>query len=186
MAGDSQTSSAYEVVLADLRAKRDELNATIAALEKAQALAGGVAAGTSTPASGSAGSGPKDEIAEGAFLGLSIVDASKKLLEKRRRQMGTQEVTEGIQAGGVALTSENPANVVGSVLNRYVNATKDADIVRVGRGMWALAVWYSNPQRFRTKPDAVAKGEDEPEGSATPDKLEPLALDQSPQLKIVQ
>lgn len=80
-----------------------------------------------------------------------------------------------------SLTSDNPGNVVGSVLSRH--ASKTGEIVRVGRGQWALAEWMQNPQRFRNKSIATAKDEPENgEGGSEPT----LTIEQTPTLKIVQ
>jgi hypothetical protein len=45
-----------------------------------------------------------------------------------------------LQAGGLVLTSAEPANVVGSVLTRRFNQA--GDVVKVGRGIWGLKEWY--------------------------------------------
>jgi hypothetical protein len=84
----------------------------------------------------------------------------------RRKPLGNQDLADQLRAGGVMLSSTNPANTVGSVLNR--RATEVGDIVRVGRGTWGLAEWYPNPQRFRKGAGKAAEASPEAEDSVDP------------------
>lgn len=158
MSAESQANGAYEVVLADLRAKRDQIDQAIQAI--ATILAGGVPAGTSRSFGGS--ESPNVE-GEGAFLGMSIAEAAKRLLASKRRQLNNADIVDGLKAGGLHLTSKDAINTVGSVLNRRFNTV--GDIVRVGRGTWGLQEWYPN-RNFKKK--TASKGEDSGEaGTAT-------------------
>jgi hypothetical protein len=145
MAEGKQASDAYSAVIADLKSKRDQIDKMIAMLEVFQK--GGPASATVASASliggaGSAVHGHTSDIVEtaGAFLGMSIVDAAKKLLAMRKRTMGNPEIARELIAGGLVLTSAEPANVVGSVLSRRFNNV--GDVVKVGRGIWGLKEWY--------------------------------------------
>jgi len=122
----------YNAVLADLKAQRDKIDAAIAGIET---LLGARALSTQ-PAS----NGINNDMGPGAFLGMSIVDATKKLLKARRQQLRTEDILKALQDGGLAFKSENPINTVGSVLNRDWNS--GGDIVRVARGVWGLAEWH--------------------------------------------
>ena len=135
----SDAENPYAAALADLRAKRDKINNTIAVLEEMSGLklvpaqSGTVEFAPSTP------SGGIEETA-GMYLGMSIVDASKKLLAMRKRTLGNVEIARELQAGGLAMNSKDPVNTVGSVLTRRFGEV--GDVVKVGRGIWGLKEWY--------------------------------------------
>jgi len=158
---DHQTEPAdpYEAVIADLRRKRHEIDNAIAVIESVR---GSPSPKTAISPAGATGqsSGPKghphaEAMRPGAFLGMTIADATKALLARERRQLGNAEVHKGLVQGGLALTSKDALNTIGSVLNRRF---KDVgDIVRVGRGIWGLKEWY--PGRS-FKPTSVKGGED--------------------------
>ena len=140
MSTENVAADPYSAVLADLRAKRAQIDQTINLLE---ALKGGSTAGPTTAvANGSFGPLGNNDIVEtaGVFLGLSIVEAARKLLAMRKRTMGNVEIARELQAGGLVLTSAEPANVIGSVLTRRFNNV--GDIVKMGRGIWGLKEWY--------------------------------------------
>ena len=136
MAADSISSDPYDTVLADLKAKRDQIDALIAGIE---ALRGGalmqamVSASVTTSPETSA-DGP------GAFLGMTIQEAAKKLLASRRQPLRNPEIATAFKAGGLILQSTDPANTIGSVLTRRFNEV--GDVVKVGRGTWGLKEWY--------------------------------------------
>jgi HB1, ASXL, restriction endonuclease HTH domain len=141
----------YEKVLADLYARRDQVNQAIAGIE---ALTGRV---PSSPPVGGGSNGSQAGVGiegPGALLGLSIVDAAKKLLALKRQPLRNPELATLFKAGGLALNSREPANTIGSVLTRRM--TEVGDIVRVERGTWGLKEWYPN-RSFGKK---VEKGDD--------------------------
>lgn len=187
---DAQNSDPYGLVLADLRAQRAQIDQTIALLEALRgrpAPAGGGAAEPGYTVGAQSGEapplGPTGATGPGAFLGLTIVDAAKKLLAQERQQLTNTQIFEAFKRGGLILNSADPLNTVGSVLNRRFQQV--GDIVRVGRGTWGLKEWYPN-RSFKTAPaktepprsgleDAAAV---EPDWEAKP--LSPLAaLDKS-------
>jgi hypothetical protein len=132
-----QNADPYDKVIADLRAKREQIDQTITLLE---AIRGGGSVGVATGGSTVNGIGLEITETAGTFLGMSIVDAAKKLLALRKRTMGNVEIARELQAGGLVLTSQEPANVIGSVLTRRFNQI--GDVVKVGRGIWGLKEWY--------------------------------------------
>jgi hypothetical protein len=160
---NGQTPDPYEAVLADLRAQRDRIDSTITLLE---GLRSGAPATSSRPAGGGTGSpdekgGNRPDLGPGAFLGLSIPEAAKKLLATKRQQMRTADIVAELERGGLVLTSADKVNTVGSVLLRRFQTT--GDLVRVARGLWGLQEWYPG-RRFpggKGKPDEAAKGGDE-------------------------
>lgn len=140
----------YAVVLADLRAKRAQIDQTIALLEALR--------GNSAVHSGEASAPPKspsEATGPGAFLGMTITDAAKTLLATKRRQLTNAEIVQAFKDGGLILNSAEPLNTVGSVLNRRF--IQVGDVVRVGRGVWGLKEWYPN-RSFKpaTKADAAS------------------------------
>lgn len=135
----------YEVVLADLRAKRDEIDRTI---ETLSALSGTARAAQPQVAHGAIPPIPAPQDGPGAFLGMSISDAAKKALGAQRRPLGNIEIAKMLKDGGLHMNSAEPANTVGSVLSRRFQQI--GDIVKVGRGMWGLKEWYPN-QTFKTQ-----------------------------------
>lgn len=158
---DSDLTVNYENVLADLRAKRDKLNAAIAGIETMLGIM------PADAPSGELGANDRgqQEVQFDTFFGLSIPDAVRKLLNMRKRAMPTQEIASALEAGGLKHQSGAFGNTVGSVLNRIDKA--GGDIVKVGRAQWGLASWYPNMKRRRNggKPGQDgANGDSDPHG----------------------
>ena len=148
MSTESQGFDPYVAVLADLKAKRDQLDQAIAAIEGI--IGGGVSAapgGTAAAVSQAVADGP------GAFLGMTIVDAAKTLMASRRRPLKNPEIAAAFREGGLILQSKEPANTIGSVMTRRFNEV--GDIVRVGRGTWGLKEWYPNRDFKRKTPTTL-------------------------------
>lgn len=139
MTSDNLGTDPYAAVIADLQAKRDQIDQTIALLTSLRG-------GAQQPISFAADVGGITETA-GMFLGMSIADAAKKLLAQRKRTMGNVEIAREIQVGGLVLSGKDPVNVVGSVLTRRFNDV--GDVVKVGRGIWGLKEWYPG-RNFKT------------------------------------
>lgn len=126
-------SDPYEIVLADLRAKRAQIDQAIAALE-------GMRADAPSAAIAETDQVKVCEIAPGMFLGMNIADAARKLLSIQKKPLTTPEVLEGLISGGVVFRGKAPGNVVGSILHRH----SGNDIVSIARGKWGLKEWYPN------------------------------------------
>lgn len=158
--GNPNQSDPYEAVLADLRAQRERISIAITTLEALRT--GKPMPRTDISHIGSGQTGQKSEnrpeMGPGAFLGMTIPDATKKLLTTRRQQMRTADITAELEKGGLVLTSADKVNTVGSVLLRRFQQT--GDIVRVARGLWGLQEWYPG----RKFPTGKAKGEDSSKG----------------------
>jgi hypothetical protein len=138
----------YAAVLADLLRRREEIENAIKVIESVRGV-------------GTAGTAPSaaeqsDVNQHGRYLGMSIAEAAKLLLKSRRRTMTSAEIVEGLVAGGLALTSAEPANVIGSILTRRFYGP--GDVVRVSRGQWGLKEWYPG-RNFQKKDDQKAKAE---------------------------
>jgi hypothetical protein len=126
----------YAAVLADLRAQRIKIDHAIEVIEGLRGggarvvEAVGTAAGTSTAGAVSQSVAAAPPV-EGEFLGMTIVDAVKKLLATRRRAMSNPQIYDDLKRGGLVLTSAEPVNVVGSVLTRRFNQVGDVGPCRV-------------------------------------------------------
>jgi hypothetical protein len=132
---NTQTTDHYAAVLADLKAQRERIDQAISVLT---ALRGGAVV-TSIMGDAPAAAVGIEETA-GMYLGMSIPDATKKLLASRKRTLSNAEIAAALKSGGLVMTSADPQNTVGSVLTRRF---KDVgDVVRVGRGVWGLKDWY--------------------------------------------
>ncbi len=114
----------YEAVLADLEAKKQQIEAAIVAIRMIAAQGGGPP--------NSNGSGPS------AFLGMSIPDATKKHLTAARQKQSTQEIMRALEAGGLP---GSKYSTVYAVLRRREKVV--GDIINM-KGDWALAEWYPN------------------------------------------
>ena len=129
-------SQALSVLLSHLRSKRAQLDAAIDALEKlgdmAESEVNQILQDDSPPS-------PPREVVPGMFAGLTISDAVKQLLLIRNRPLKNAEIIDGLVAGGHALTAVpgGAAAALSTALHRRVETTKD--IVKLGRGVWALA-----------------------------------------------
>ncbi len=152
MTSESAGLDPYEVVLADLKAKRDQIDHAINAIESIRGKVTGGPASSGQSASQNAATGP------GAFLGMTMVDAAKRLLANQRRPLGNAEILSGLKAGGLVMTSADPVNTIGSVLTRRFH--DKGDIVRIGRGIWGLPEWYPN-RSFKKKDDRSDSGDDQ-------------------------
>lgn len=153
MSVESMATDPYEVVLNDLRAKKAQIEQAISAIE---AIRGGTSSGAASTLSSSASVGQNSDIdSPGAFLGMSIVDAAKKLLAAKRQPLRNPDIAAAFKRGGLAMNSKDAVNTIGSVLTRRANDV--GDLVKVDRGTWGLKEWY--PNRSFRKGAPVEKGE---------------------------
>lgn len=159
----------YEAVLADLHSKKQQIEQAISVIEglRGTVVAATVSRDAQHIVPRAFASGPVPATGPGAFLGMTIHDATKKLLSSQRRQMQTVEIVAELERGGVVLTSADKVNTVGSILLRRFNTV--GDIVRVARGVWGLQEWYPG-RKFSS---GKAKTE-EPE-KAEPEQQEPMS-----------
>lgn len=153
MSVESMTTDPYEVVLNDLRAKKAQIEQAISAIE---AIRGGAPAGSISAGASAATPPQKSDIdSPGAFLGMSIVDAAKKLLAAKRQPLRNPDIAAAFKRGGLAMNSKDAVNTIGSVLTRRANEV--GDLVKVDRGTWGLKEWY--PNRSFKKGQQVEKSE---------------------------
>jgi hypothetical protein len=145
----------YEAVLADLKARRTQLDSAISAIE------GIIIGQTGTGPSGGPGGGsyagnvpPHD-----AFIGMSIPEAAKKHLAAMRRKLSTQEIMTALQAGGLP---PSKYSTVYAILRRRENVI--GDIINM-KGDWALQEWYPNYRKKASSSEPENDAADKAQGA---------------------
>ncbi|MGC2447437.1 MAG: hypothetical protein WA477_07325 [Candidatus Sulfotelmatobacter sp.] len=139
----------YEAVLADLKARRAQLDSAIAAIE---GITGQI--GTS-PSGGPGGGGYVGGMpAHDAFIGMSIPEAAKKHLTAVRKKLSTQDIMTALEAGGLP---PSKYSTVYAILRRRENQV--GDIINM-KGDWALQEWYPN---YRNKKSSTGEDAEEKE-----------------------
>jgi hypothetical protein len=123
----------YEAVIADLEAKKAQLDTTITML---RALGGLGTIGAPTPTGG--GSTPGRAFSSDAFFGKSIPDAAVTILQSERRKMSTQALMDTMEKGGLP---SSKYNTVYSILRRRESVV--GDLINM-QGEWGLSAWYPN------------------------------------------
>lgn len=139
-----------EVALADLEARKAKIDAMIANIRELQTQ------GSQTPSPGGSGG-----VRPGAFLKMSIPDATKQHLENTRQKQSTQEVMDALEKGGLPRAKYN---TVYSILAR--RAKQVGDIINM-QGDWALKEWYPN-YRPAAKDAKGGNGTDKKEDAKEP------------------
>jgi len=137
----------YDLVIADLEAKRAQIDAAIETMKGLKEMMAGISPVVSggvfynpPPINGPQQPQPFDmeKISSDAFFNLSIGDAAAKFLKMvNRKPQGTKIIIEAFERGG--LKGKSYASVY-SVLSRRQNQEKD--VVNVN-GDWGLASWYA-------------------------------------------
>jgi len=148
MENDQNQPIDYAAVLADLLARRDVLDKMI---EGARALAGQANSPLKAPHGSAA-------IRGDSFFGMTIPDASKKLLSIQRKPLTAPEIAKHLESGGYSHTSTNFPNTVSGVLNR--SAKGEDGIVKVGRGQFGLIEWYPGYKRKGSSKKNGENGDD--------------------------
>ena len=156
-------SNAYDLVIADLKRQRAEIDSMIAKLE---ALASGqpvpsADASSAAPTGGDALATPQDE--NNPYLGMRVADATVLLLKKTRRSMSPTEIVQHLEAGGLLLSGSNKPGTITTILKR--RQTKSGDLVRPKRGQWGLKEWY--PGRNFGKADGSEKNNGKEDAAAS-------------------
>jgi hypothetical protein len=151
---DSQTID-YVAVLADLEKKRAELDAAIAGIKTL--LGQAVPDGGPGPSGGPGGGSHHHRgLAEDAYLGMSIPEATKKHLSTVRKKVPTRDLMIALEKGGLPKSTYNS---VYAVLRRRENQV--GDIINMD-GDWALAEWYPNHQRTKKATESSSAAKDKP------------------------
>ncbi|MCK0148553.1 winged helix-turn-helix domain-containing protein [Marivita sp. S6314] len=163
--------SPYLAVIADLEAKRDELNRTIENLRQMAGISASVVK-QETERQQTEDQAPIID-GDNPFLGMKVYDAAKVILANKRKPMSPSDLVDAMEAGGLLLTG-NKTNSVGSILNRRQKQV--GDIVSPQRGMWGLKEWYPG-RSFAKKQDEKNESTETsaPEQHASPTLIFPQA-----------
>jgi hypothetical protein len=154
----------YGPVIADLEARRDRLNATIAALREAAGMGpspdGGGGGGSPAPSK-------ESDIRSDQFFGMKVPEAAKAYLGIVKKAKSTNEIAAALEKGGLIHGSSNFFNTVYTALDR--DDSRGGAIIKVNK-LWGLAAWYPDKARKRVKghgaePDS-APSETSTEGAA--------------------
>ena len=145
----------YEAVLADLEARKSQIEGAIAGIKLILGQAGTIPSGPLGGGGGYSGGVP----AHDAFIGMSIPEAAKKHLAAVRKKLSTQELMTAMEAGGLP---SSKYSTVYAILRRRENQV--GDIINM-TGDWGLAEWYPNYRRKSsasedTEPEAVVVEEE--------------------------
>ena len=141
----------YAAVLADLEARKAQIEAAIAVIKPLVALGlpplVAPVMGPPTPSLNGGNGGTTPSIESDTFFGLGILDATRKFLGIRKRPASAPEIAEALRAGGQvnATASETFGNTLGATLSRSEAA--NGPVVRIGRGKYGLREWYANKPR---------------------------------------
>lgn len=128
----------YQAVLADLKARRAQLDQAIAGIE---IILGDVIEVGESAAAQLGNAGPMPTIHPDTFFGLGIAEAAKKYLKMLRRAQHTTAIADALGKGGMKRPAEN------NLFSILARAAKGREVVKVGKGMWGLAEWYPKPPK---------------------------------------
>jgi hypothetical protein len=145
----------YTAVLADLEAKRAQLDAAIQVIRAliGSGAASGDAVGTEALAENGTGPSPlrpatghsAASIATDTFFRLSTAQAVRKYLGMVKRPQKTRAIADALQAGG-QVHANDPKTAYMNV-NVALRRGKDKDFVQTRNGEWGLAEWYSGKSK---------------------------------------
>jgi hypothetical protein len=137
----------YNAVLDDLRSKRAELDAAIAAIER---ITGAAPTGGHGDAPVQGRGSAEATLRTDAFFNMSILDATQKYLNYMKKPQSLMSVAKALEEHGMIHTSKAWPATVFTTLRR---AEERGDrVLRVSKN-WALAEWYPNrPKKADAKP----------------------------------
>lgn len=139
----------YQAVLADLEAKREQLDAAIAGIRVMLGVSESDAAGAGEPAKTSGGTKASGVVAANGtvvatdtFFGLSTSQAVRKFLSMTKRPQAPRAIADALHHGGQvhAVDQKTAYTNVYTALKRG----KDSDFSQTRNGEWGLAEWYTN------------------------------------------
>ena len=129
------TPTQYEAVLADLYAKRDEIESAINTILFLQGS--GSAAAPTANANGAVRASRAGVIPSNAFFGMSLVDAAKKYIELSQAKRTLGQIVSGLEEGGMP---PQKRDTVYAALRRRESTV--GDIMKVGEE-WGLKDWFA-------------------------------------------
>lgn len=134
-------TASYEAVLADLMAKRDELDKAIAIIQRLMGVSIVADPAKTVVEGGLNNAAPEPaEIVSDTFFNMNISDAIKKYLRMSKRPKGVNTISDALQAGGMQTLSKNFYSSVYSALVREQD--QEGGFKKVSKKEWGLAEWY--------------------------------------------
>jgi Helix-turn-helix domain of resolvase len=160
MAKDSPRFDPYEAVVADLKAKRAEIDAALAAIERYRTVGGGVgptaSLTVSAPTAAVSGAALPSMSATNSFYGLGFREAGPKQLSIAGRPQTAAEIWEALKANGFTTAHNNPPKTVHSAMRRREKT--HGDVFIVGEGKWGRKEWYSEAELEDLKKSVCGMG----------------------------
>jgi hypothetical protein len=129
----AQESTPYDMVIADLESKREQISATIEMLKALRGTANIPLPLATTPQRTMS----EADIPRDAFFGMTLPEAARKYLGIVKSTKSNPELCHALKNGGFNTRSSNFPEVVRSQLGRH------PDFVKVS-GEWGLAEWYGS------------------------------------------
>lgn len=163
------STNPYEQILADLKARRDQIDTDIASMEALRDRWGATSGTTPSSPTNSTGNIPSN-----AFFRMSIADAAIKLLGMAQQRLTINQIIDGLEKGGLPRSSYNS---VYSILNRRAEA--NGDLEKLG-SEWGLAEW-SGPGRKRKPVSLNPKDfimDETPDATDPAQPLDPTPVDE--------
>jgi hypothetical protein len=99
---------------------------------------------------------PRIGIAPDTFFRMSVPDAIKKYLNIVKAPRTAQDITAGLDAGGLTHQAKNLYATVYPTLLRMEHA---GDVARVGNRQWALSEWYPGGRKTEKAPEGKEDSE---------------------------
>jgi len=131
----------YQAVLADLKTKRDDLNAAIKAVE---IILGQTSSQDGTPMT-QPGAG-KTSLRTDSFFGMGIGDAAVKYLGMVKAPRSTNAIMKALEEGGLTHTSKSFYGTVFTALKR--RSEIEGDVTKVKKE-WGLIAWYPGMRKVK-------------------------------------
>jgi hypothetical protein len=129
----------YETVLRDLRSQRANIDKAISAIEALRPVE------TKAPTPEAKGESPAPVVAKSPTFALvgqmkwTIIGAAMKVLrDAAGKPLHVSEILKRVQAMGIVLNSTDPANMLGTMLNR--RRKLKGDVIRADKGTWAAMI----------------------------------------------
>lgn len=154
MVDESKSLDIYELFLAELDARAAQIEQLKALVQSLRGTGTTLPEGMVASLGARMGAPTGDTVTPNMFHGLSIVEAAKKLMKARNRDLTNADMVTAFKAGGLVLRSKDAANTINSIMTRDYKG--GGDIVRVSRGTWGLADWHPT-LRSKSKGDNKKK-----------------------------
>ena len=135
----------YGQLLAHLEEERENIERLIVWVKGKMAQDGTVEAGV-MPAAKLSPSVPTrfPRLAQDSFFRMSVPDAIKKYLNIVKRPKTAKDITAALDSGGL---THQAKNLYATIYPTLLRMEKAKEVVRVGKGEWALSEWYPSGRK---------------------------------------